>query len=251
MPIRVLIADDHAVVRLGVVKLLELLGGGEIAVVGEVADGESLLDTVAALSPDVLLLDIVMPGLDVVAHVRQVVDLKGGPRVLMLTNHDRDDYVLPLVAAGISGYLLKDEIPDAIVQAIRAVAEGGTWFSQRIAGLIARSTYTPAQDAESAVGAAALTPREWEILQHIAQGHSNSDIADQLRFPRPPSRIMSVISTPSSASRRAPRPCCTRCATSWSISRTCSTASPEFALLVAGRRLQVAGRSYDELRCNR
>jgi DNA-binding NarL/FixJ family response regulator len=148
--------------------------------VGEVADGESLLDTVAALSPDVLLLDIVMPGLDVVEHVRQVVDLKGGPRVLILTNHDRDDYVLPLVAAGISGYLLKDELPDAIVQAISAVAEGGTWFSQRIAGLIARSTYAPAQDAEPIVGAPTLTPREWEILQHIAQGQSNSDIAEQL-----------------------------------------------------------------------
>jgi DNA-binding NarL/FixJ family response regulator len=180
MPIRVLIADDHAIVRLGVIKLIELLGGGEIAVVGEVADGETLLDAVAALSPDVLLLDIVMPGLDVVEHVRQVVDLRGGPRVLMLTNHDRDDYVLPLIAAGISGYLLKDEIPDAIVQAIRAVAEGGTWFSQRIAGLIVRSTYAPAQDAEPIVAVPTLTPREWEILQHIAQGQSNSDIADQL-----------------------------------------------------------------------
>jgi len=118
MPIRVLVADDHAIVRLGVRKLIELLGGDEIVVVGEVADGEGLLDAVAALSPDVLLLDIVMPGLDAVEHARRVVDLPNGPRVLMLTNHDRDDYVLPLLAAGISGYLLKDEIPDAIVQAI-------------------------------------------------------------------------------------------------------------------------------------
>jgi DNA-binding NarL/FixJ family response regulator len=180
MPIRVLIADDHAVVRLGVIKLIELLGGGEIAVVGEVADGEDLLEAVGALSPDVLLLDIIMPGLDAVEHVRKVVDRPVGPRVLMLTNHDRDDYVLPLLAAGISGYLLKDEIPDAIVQAIRAVAGGGTWFSQRIAGLIARSTYTPTSEAEPSVGTPTLTPREWEILQHIAQGQSNSEIADQL-----------------------------------------------------------------------
>ena len=180
MPIRVVIADDHAIVRLGVRKLIELLGGDEIVVVGEVADGEGLLDAVAALSPDVLLLDIVMPGLDAVEHARRVVDLPNGPRVLMLTNHDRDDYVLPLLAAGISGYLLKDEIPDAIVQAIRAVAEGGTWFSQRIAGQIARSTFAPAPDAEPVGGAPTLTPREWEILQHLAQGQSNSDIADQL-----------------------------------------------------------------------
>jgi DNA-binding NarL/FixJ family response regulator len=180
MPIRVVIADDHAVVRLGVIKLLELLGGGEVVVVGEVADGDGLLDAIAALAPDVLLLDIVMPRLDAVEHVRQVVELKGGPRVLMLTNYDRDDYVLPLLAAGISGYLLKDEIPDAIVQAIRAVAEGGTWFSQRIAGKIARSTFAPAQEAEQVSGTPVLTPREWEILQQIAQGKSNSDIADQL-----------------------------------------------------------------------
>jgi len=180
MPIHVLVADDHAIVRLGVRKLIELLGGDEIVVVGEVADGDGLLDAVAALSPDVLLLDIVMPGLDAVEHARRVVDLPNGPRVLMLTNHDRDDYVLPLLAAGISGYLLKDEIPDAIVQAIRAVAEGGTWFSQRIAGQIARSTFAPAPDAEPVGGAPTLTPREWEILQHLAQGQSNSDIADQL-----------------------------------------------------------------------
>lgn len=178
MPIRVLIADDHAIVRLGVRKLIELLGGGEIAVVGEVADGDSLLEAVAISSPDVLLLDIVMPGLDAVEHTRRVADLPHGPRVLMLTNHDRDDYVLPLLAAGISGYLLKDEIPDVIVQAIRAVAEGGTWFSQRIAGIIARSTFAP--EAEPHSSAPTLTPREWEILQHLAQGQSNSDIADQL-----------------------------------------------------------------------
>jgi len=180
MPIRVLIADDHAIVRLGVIKLIELLGGGEIAVVGEVADGDGLLDAVAVLAPDVLLLDIVMPGLDAVEHARRVTEMPGHPRVLMLTNHDRDDYVLPLLAAGISGYLLKDEIPDAIVQAIRAVAEGGTWFSQRIAGQIVRSTIAPAPETEPASGAPMLTPREWEILQHLAQGQSNSDIADQL-----------------------------------------------------------------------
>ena len=180
MPIRVLIADDHAIVRLGVRKLIELLGGGEIAVAGEVGDGDGLLDAVEALSPDVLLLDIVMPGLDVIEDTRRVADLPNGPRVLILTNHDRDDYVLPLLAAGISGYLLKDEIPDAIIQAIRAVAEGGTWFSQRIAGQIARSTVAPVPDAEPSAGMPTLTPREWEILQHLAQGQSNSEIAEQL-----------------------------------------------------------------------
>jgi DNA-binding NarL/FixJ family response regulator len=180
MTIRILVADDHAVVRLGIVKLVELLGGGEITVVGEVADGDELLSAVESLAPDVLLLDIVMPGLDAIHNVQQVIRLNGGPRVLVLTNYDQDDYVLPLIGAGISGYLLKDELPDSIVKAIRAVAEGGTWFSQRIAGLIVRATYTPAQDAEQSVGTPTLTPREWEILQHIAQGKSNSDIADEL-----------------------------------------------------------------------
>jgi DNA-binding NarL/FixJ family response regulator len=180
MSIRVVVADDHAVVRLGVIKLLELLGGGEIVVVGEVADGADLLEAVESLAPDVVLLDIIMPQFDVVAQARQMLQLARGPRILMLTNYDREEYILPLIAAGVSGYLLKDEMPDAIVQAIRAAAEGGTWFSQRIAGQIARATYTTPPDAEQVVGTSALTPREWEILQHIAQGQSNSHIAEEL-----------------------------------------------------------------------
>jgi len=88
--------------------------------------------------------------------------------------------VQPLIAAGVSGYLLKDEIPYTIVQAIRAVAAGETWFSQRIARQIVRSTYAPAAGADPGVGMPSLTPREWEILQLIGQGKRNSEIADQL-----------------------------------------------------------------------
>ncbi len=178
MSIRVVVADDHGIVRLGLVKLLELIAG--VVVVGEVDDGAYLLDVVRSAAPDVLLLDIVMPRLDVVAQVRQLAQLEHRPRVLILTGHGSDEFVQPLVAAGISGYLLKDEIPDTIAQAIRTVARGEMWFSQRIAGLIVRSTYAAAPDDEPADSALGLTPREWEILQQIGQGKNNSDIAEEL-----------------------------------------------------------------------
>ena len=179
MKIRVVIADDHAIVRLGIARLIDIEAGQEIEVVGQVEDGAKLLDMVREQTPDVLLLDVLMPGPDVLLQVRQALELDTVPRVLILTGYAHDETVLPLLAAGISGYLLKDEIPETIVTAIRAVAGGQTWFSQQIAGLIVRSTYT-ASEAEQHVASSNLTPREWEILQQMGQGKSNSEIADQL-----------------------------------------------------------------------
>jgi DNA-binding NarL/FixJ family response regulator len=165
---------------MGIVRMLELEAAAEMVVVGEVADGHNLLEAIESLAPDVLLLDIVMPRHDVVEQVQQVARIEDAPQVIILTAYDQDEYVQPLIAAGVSGYLLKDEIPYTIVQAIRAVAAGETWFSQRIARQIVRSTYAPAAGADPAVGLPALTPREWEILQLIGQGKRNSEIADQL-----------------------------------------------------------------------
>jgi DNA-binding NarL/FixJ family response regulator len=179
MSIRVVVADDHAVIRMGIVRMLELEAAAEMTVVGEVADGRDLLGTVELLTPDIVLMDIVMPRHDVVAHMQQLAALAKAPQVIILTAYDQDEYVQPLIAAGVAGYLLKDEIPYTIVQAIRAVAAGETWFSQRIARQIVRANYAPAA-SESSVDAPALTPREWEILQLIGQGKRNSEIADQL-----------------------------------------------------------------------
>lgn len=125
-----------------------------------------------------------MPGPDVVSRVRQTAQLAISPRVLILSAFEQDEFIQPLLAAGISGYLLKDEIPESIIQAIRAVYDGQTWFSQRIAGLIVRSTLAP-QEMEQPVGTEALTPREWEIMQLIGQGKRNSEIADQLALSKP------------------------------------------------------------------
>jgi len=119
----------------------------------------------------------VMPRHEVVSQVGQIFQLANAPRVLILTAYAHDEYVQPLIAAGVSGYLLKDEIPYTIVQAIRAVAAGDTWFSQQIARQIVRSAYAPAAQLGEAPS---LTPREWEILQLIGQGRRNSEIADQL-----------------------------------------------------------------------
>ena len=180
MSIRVVVADDHAVIRMGIVRMLELEAAAEMTVVGEVADGRDLLDAVETLTPDILLMDIVMPRHDVVAHMQQITGMPNAPQVIILTAYDHDEYVQPLIAAGVAGYLLKDEIPYTIVQAIRAVAAGETWFSQRIARQIVRANYAPTPNVDGGSETPALTPREWEILQMIGQGKRNSEIADQL-----------------------------------------------------------------------
>lgn len=180
MSIRVIVADDHHVLRLGVISLLEMEAENDIVVVGEVASGDALFDAAQALKPDIIILDICMPGFDALDDIQHLKDLAGGARILILTAHDEPEYVTRLVAAGVSGYLLKDEIPATIVQAVQAVAHGQTWFSQRIAGQIIRSAHVPNIEVGIESDVAALTPREYEILQLIAHGKTNHDIAEEL-----------------------------------------------------------------------
>lgn len=180
MSIRVIIADDHHVLRLGVIALLEMEADCDIEVVGEVASGAALLDAVQSQAPDVLILDVCMPEFDALEHVQHLTSLPEGPKILILTAYDEPAYVTSLIAAGVSGYVLKDEIPSAIVQAIQAVAHEETWFSQKIAGQLIRFARTPAVAPEMALDAPPLTPRESEILELIARGKTNSEIAEHL-----------------------------------------------------------------------
>jgi DNA-binding NarL/FixJ family response regulator len=181
MHIRVLIADDHPVFLVGLKGVIRINAEkeGDIAVVGEVANGAELLHAVREFIPDVLLLDINMPPHDVLEQVRRIRALPEQPRILILTATDDEQHVTSLLAAGVAGYMLKDEAPDMIVQAIRAVAQGETWFSQRIAGRVIRATRMPEADPESG-GDIPITARESDILRLIACGKTNGEIAEQL-----------------------------------------------------------------------
>jgi DNA-binding NarL/FixJ family response regulator len=166
--IRVLIADDHPVVRQG---LRTFLGVQEdIDVVGEAADGEEAISLAGSLAPDVILLDLKMPGAGGLAALRELRERGVSARVLVLTSVSERDRVLPVVRAGAAGYLYKDVDPQALVQAIRAVHDGHMLFAQEAAEAMLVPDERPV----------ALTEREREVLAQIALGRSNREIARAL-----------------------------------------------------------------------
>jgi DNA-binding NarL/FixJ family response regulator len=168
--IRVLIADDHPVVRQG---LRTYLGVQEdIEVVGEAVDGAEAVSLAESLAPDVLLLDLKMPGIGGLAVLRELRERDVPARALVLTSVSERDQVLPVVRAGAAGYLYKDVDPQALVQAIRAVHDGHVLFAQEAA----EAMVVPGDRSD----AVALTEREREVLAQIARGRSNREIARAL-----------------------------------------------------------------------
>jgi NarL family two-component system response regulator LiaR len=173
-PIRILIADDHPVVRAGIKTMLEK--EPDLRVVGEIKEGAQVEALTLHWQPDVLVLDVNMPGLDPVATTHRLKEQCPALHILVLTAYDDDAYVTGLLSAGATGYLLKEEALETLVAAIRAVARDESWLSQRIAGRLARKAIAPvrAQEAEP------LTPRECEVLRLLALGLSNDEIAEKL-----------------------------------------------------------------------
>jgi DNA-binding NarL/FixJ family response regulator len=179
--IGVLIADDQALVRAGFRMVLEV--EDDIAVVGEAANGEQAVHSVARLKPDVVLMDIRMPELDGIAATRQITGAKSGSaaRVLILTTFDLDEYVYDALGAGASGFLLKDSSPEQLVGAIRVVAGGEALLAPSVTSrLIAHFARTRAPRLERPPGLDELTARELEVLQLVARGMSNAEIAESL-----------------------------------------------------------------------
>jgi DNA-binding NarL/FixJ family response regulator len=172
--IRVLLADDHPVVRAGIKTMLEK--EPDLCVVGEIAEGERVEALTRQWRPNVLVLDVNMPGLDPVPVTHRLKEQCPALNILVLTAYDDDAYVTGLLSAGATGYLLKEEALDTLVTAIRAVARGESWLSQRVAGRLARRAVAPARAAE----AEPLTPREREVLRLLALGLSNDEIAAEL-----------------------------------------------------------------------
>jgi DNA-binding NarL/FixJ family response regulator len=170
--IRVLIADDQPVVRQGLRTFLEL--HDDIEVVGEAEDGERALEAIAALAPDVVLMDLVMPRLDGVAAIERLRESGSPARVIVLTSFLDEDKVLPAVRAGAAGYLLKDVEPADLVRAIRTVDGGEALLHPAVAARVLREL---AADGDRTRRHELLTPREREVLALLARGRANKAIA--------------------------------------------------------------------------
>jgi DNA-binding NarL/FixJ family response regulator len=182
---RILLVDDQSLVRMGFRLVLE--SAPDLEVVGEAADGRTAVDQVVALRPDVVLMDVRMPGVDGIEATRRIVAEHPSVRVLILTTFDVDEHAFAALRAGASGFLLKDATPAELASAVRVVASGDSVVAPRVTrrmlemfadvlpvGSAARS----ADDVHPRL--TALTPRETEVLRRVAEGRSNAEIAGDL-----------------------------------------------------------------------
>ncbi|MEA2828144.1 MAG: two-component system, NarL family, response regulator LiaR [Actinomycetota bacterium] len=175
--IRVLVVDDHPIVRQGLRSYLSRREG--IEVVGDAGDGESAVALTADLRPDVVLMDLAMPGMGGLAAIREVVALELGARILVLTSFSSEDQVLPAIQAGAAGYLLKDASPEEVESAIRAVHAGEGRLDPSLAAVVMAAAAGRTRTDEDE-GLARLTPRETEVLRLLGQGLSNRALAERL-----------------------------------------------------------------------
>jgi len=173
--IRVLVVDDHAIIRKGIRAVLDLVPDIELA--GEAENGKQAVALDLELAPDVILMDLMMPVMDGIECIKQIKAQRHGARILVLTNFAGEDMIFPAIKAGAMGYHLKDSSPEALVEAIRQVNQG-------VASLhpsIAKKVLDELQDSErERLSEEPLTHREVEVLRLIAQGHENREIAEQL-----------------------------------------------------------------------
>ncbi|REJ04042.1 DNA-binding response regulator [Microbacterium bovistercoris] len=178
-PIRVLLVDDQALIRVGFRMVLE--AESDIEIVGEAGDGAVAVRQAAALTPDVVLMDVRMPGTDGIAATEAIVREHPGIRVLVLTTFDLDEYAFGAIRAGASGFLLKDAQRQELVAAVRAVARGDAVLAPRATrAFLDQLSAQPAPAASGPDPTTELTEREREVFLAIAQGLTNSEIAERL-----------------------------------------------------------------------
>jgi len=173
----VILADDHQIVRQGLRALLE--AESDMTVVGEVSEGLSVADTVTRLAPDVLVLDLMMPGLNGLEVTRQVSQRSPSVRIIVLSMHANEAYVLEALRNGAAGYVLKDSSTDTLVTAIRTTMEGRRYLCAPLSEMAMEAFLQKAQNV-AIDPYDSLTGREREVLQLAAEGHTNTAIADRL-----------------------------------------------------------------------
>ncbi|TDB61388.1 response regulator transcription factor [Arundinibacter roseus] len=187
MPIRILIVDDHSVVRKGLLNLLE--DEPDIEIVGEASDGDEALAMIPIAKPDVLLLDITMPRLSGIEVTKEVSRSFPGIRILVFSMHNNPDYILSAVQNGAAGYLLKDTDQEEILKAIRTVFAGELYYPANASSVIIRSLIVPKNNSRTADSLTSsgsvssiwnkVTSREYQILQCLTEGMSSKEIAER------------------------------------------------------------------------
>lgn len=176
--IRVILADDHAVVRAGLKAVLGV--AKDITVVGEASNGREAIAAVDRLDPDVVVMDLTMPEVDGVAATKELVAKKSRARVLVLTMHAEDEYLVPLLEAGAAGYLVKSAADRELVDAVRAVAHGDTYVQPSAARALARGLKRKEAHADERERYERLTERERDVLRLVASGFSAPEIGEKL-----------------------------------------------------------------------
>ena len=178
--IRILVADDHTVIRRGIVGLLN--AQPDMEVVCEAGTGREAVAKVDEASPDVALLDVAMPDLNGLGATRAIKAQAPEVQVLILTMHDREDYLFEALRAGASGYVLKGADTEDLLSAVRSVARGGVYLFPPVAKQLLSDYLRRVENGEDVVGHDVLTPREREILQLVAEGRTTTRIAAELHI---------------------------------------------------------------------
>lgn len=176
--IKVVLAEDHIILRKGLCSLLDEEYG--IQVVGEAGDGKEAIEKVSLLKPDVLVLDISLPLLNGLEVTRQLKKKFPDLKILILTMHTSDEFVFEILNAGAKGYLIKKAAPEELVSAIRAVSLGQSFFSPEISKMLLERMVDTGIMEDQALESKTLSDREREVLQLVAEGHSSRAIADML-----------------------------------------------------------------------
>ncbi len=177
-PIRIVLADDHAVVRSGLRMLLD--ARSDMQIVGEAENGLQAVERAKALQPDVILMDVQMPDMNGIEATKRIADVAPDCAVLALTMHENDHYFFEMLHAGASGYVPKRAAPDDLIHAIQSVAAGEVYLYPSLAKKLVQDYLRRAEAGDQPLVEDALTPRELEVLVLIAEGKTNAEIADDL-----------------------------------------------------------------------